>query len=118
MSGGHFDYAQYKIEQIADQVEQLILEDDFLPMTDRYTPETVAQFRTGLRYLRMAAVYAQRIDWLVSCDDGEEAFHRRLETELRAVDGFNQTIEHIEQGYAKLLIRVIALEERNKDDNK
>ena len=28
MSGGHFDYAQYKIGQIADMVEQLIIDND------------------------------------------------------------------------------------------
>lgn len=118
MSGGHFDYAQYKIEQIADQVEQLIIKNEFLPMEERYTTETINQFRSGLRTLRMAYVYAQRIDWLVSCDDGEEAFHRRLMDDLRAVDGFTQTFEHLEQGYAKLLIRIMALEEHHKDDNK
>ena len=30
----------------------------------------------------MAAIYAQRIDWLLSGDDGEESFKRRLKEEL------------------------------------
>ena len=89
MSGGHFNYNQYKVEQIADQVEQLIIDDDKLPMTERYAPETINEFRNGLHYLRMAAIYAQRIDWLVSCDDGEDSFHRRLESDIRGLGHHN-----------------------------
>ena len=28
MSGGHFDYKQYEIENIADEIEQIILNND------------------------------------------------------------------------------------------
>jgi len=35
-----------------------------------------------LAILRQAHVYAQRIDWLVSGDDGEDSFHRRLKHDL------------------------------------
>ena len=89
MSGGHFDYEQYKIAQIADQVEQLILSNDDetrdewgTPRGRCYPPEVIAEFQRGLHALRVAAVYAQRIDWLVSGDDGDDAFARRLRTEL------------------------------------
>jgi len=34
--------------------------------------------------LRKAAIYAQRIDWLLSGDDGEESFLERLKEELDA----------------------------------
>ena len=118
MSGGHFNYSQYKIEMIADQIEQLIIQDDHSPMSERFTPETVEKFRAGLRHMRLAYVYAQRIDWLVSGDDGEEAFHRRLAEDLKAVDGYTQSFEHLEDSHAKLLIRVAALEQKHEDDNK
>ena len=45
-----------------------------------------AEFRAGLLMLRRAAVYAQRIDWLVSGDDGEERFHERLVDDLRGIE--------------------------------
>jgi hypothetical protein len=32
--------------------------------------------------LRQAYVYAQRIDWLVCGDDGEDSFQRRLKFEM------------------------------------
>lgn len=89
MSGGHFNYNQWVIESVADQVEDLILTNDSEEVTEwggiegrHFTPETIAEFQTGLRKLREAAIYAQRIDWLVSGDDGEESFHRRLKADL------------------------------------
>jgi hypothetical protein len=35
-----------------------------------------------MKSIRVAAVYAQRIDWLISGDDGEESFLERLKEEL------------------------------------
>jgi hypothetical protein len=89
MSGGHFDYQQYHINDIADEVEQVILnnQDDTLnewgdSKGSHFTPETIAEFERGLRLLRAAAIYAQRIDWLLSGDDGEDDFRRRLRADL------------------------------------
>jgi hypothetical protein len=89
MSGGYFDYNQHRIGYIADEVEELILKnrDESLddwgdPVGNFYSDETIAEFQRGLHYLRVAQIYAQRIDWLMSGDDGEESFHRRLKEEL------------------------------------
>lgn len=41
--------------------------------------------KKGLMALKVAAIYAQRIDWLLSGDDGEESFKRRLKEELDAL---------------------------------
>jgi hypothetical protein len=89
MSGGHFQYKQWEIGNIADEVEQLILTNDSEELDcwgDRkgshFNPETIEEFKKGLTVLRQAHVYAQRIDWLVSGDDGEDSFLRRLKLEL------------------------------------
>ncbi len=89
MSGGHFQYKQWEISNIADEVEQLILTNDSEEKDEwgdrkgyHYTPETIEEFKKGLVLLRQAYVYAQRIDWLVSGDDGEDSFHRRLKNDL------------------------------------
>jgi len=89
MSGGYFDYEQYKIDRIADQVEHLIETNDDKTLDEwgwirghGYSPEVIAEFRKGLHYLLVAAVYAQRIDWLVSGDDGEDGFLNRLHKDL------------------------------------
>lgn len=110
MSGGYFDYDQYHINDIADSIEtyiygQSLEEEDIdyyiknnylddeekeyviknkhtLPNSYKYSKETIKEFKKGLDILRKAYVYAQRIDWLLSGDDGEESFHRRLKEEL------------------------------------
>ena len=105
MSGGYFDYKEWHIEQIADDVEKLIerngrektreeLKDEHWHGDDwyekypedlqyyKYPDEVIEKFKEGIAILRQAAVYAQRIDWLLSGDDGEESFLKRLKEEL------------------------------------
>jgi hypothetical protein len=36
--------------------------------------------------LKIAQVYAQRVDWLVSGDDGEESFITRLDEDLNKLN--------------------------------
>lgn len=106
MSGGAFDYKQYNIAMIADEVEQIILNNG-RPKTKeelqdeswgrdnswyekypedlnhyRYPDNVVEEFKKGLDILRRAQIYAQRIDYLISGDDGEESFHERLKEDL------------------------------------
>lgn len=89
MSGGYFDYDQNRIGSIADSVDQLIATNDCDepdtfgdPIGRHYRPETIAKFREAVTTLRKAAAMAQRIDWLVSGDDGEDAFHERWAEEV------------------------------------
>jgi len=93
MSGGHFDYHQYRIREIADSVEDIIRkngkkkeyeiknswEDEYYY---EYPPEVINQMKEGLDILRKAEIYTQRIDWLVSGDDGPETFLERLKEDL------------------------------------
>lgn len=90
MSGGEFQYNQYKLIQIADDIEQIIIDNDSTELNlfgDKkgsfYSEETINEFKTAVNLLRQAYVYVQRIDWLVSCDDGEDTFHQRLKDELK-----------------------------------
>lgn len=78
MSGGYFDYNQFKITEIADELDVLITNEDLL----EYNDETKARFKEAVDLLRTAFIYTQRIDWLLSYDDGEETFHSRLKQEL------------------------------------
>jgi len=86
MSGGHFDYKQWDIENIADQIEHEIetnnVPDEWGSFWN-FSPETLAKFREAVVILRKARVMVQRIDWLLSSDDGEETFHLRLEKDLK-----------------------------------
>ena len=88
MSGGHFNYTQYQIGYIVDEIEQIIRKSQEANAEDwlKFQPYTIEEFCTALKLLRRAQVYAQRIDWLVSGDDGEESFHQRLAEDLREVE--------------------------------
>jgi hypothetical protein len=105
MSGGAFDYDQYKIGYIADSLDHEIRKNG-RKKTDRelkeeswrnkdwydqypedllhykYPDEVIEKFKEGLDMLRKAEIYAQRIDWLLSGDDGEESFLKRLREDL------------------------------------
>ena len=85
MSGGHFDYQQYKIHDIASLIREIIDNND-LNENFHYSPKTIELLQDADYSLRKAYVYAQRIDWLVSGDDGEDSFHRRLVEELNDIE--------------------------------
>jgi hypothetical protein len=106
MSGGHFDYDQYKIGYMADSIEKLIeqngrkktmeeLKDENWRGSDwyekypedlchyKYPDEVIEEFKKGVELLKLAQIYAHRIDWLISGDDGNESFLKRLKEELK-----------------------------------
>ena len=112
MSGGHFQYKQYAIDDIADSIEDYLYGHDIdeteardiftsadsdeeaelviknrhtLPNRHGYRFKTLQEMRRAVKYLRVAAVYAQRVDWLMSGDDSEEKFMERLINDLKAV---------------------------------
>jgi len=105
MSGGAFNYDQYKIGYIADEIEQLIIKNGKEKTPEElknegwkdpnwykkypedkfhyeYPDEVIEEFKRAVKILREAEVYAQRVDWLVCGDDGEETFLERLKNDL------------------------------------
>ena len=46
----------------------------------------IEKFKEGLKILRQAEVYAHRIDWLISGDDGEDNFLERLKQDLKKLE--------------------------------
>jgi hypothetical protein len=51
-----------------------------------YPDDIIEEFKRGLHIMRQAYVYAQRIDWLMSGDDGDDSFRRGLQEELTALE--------------------------------
>ena len=89
MSGGHFDYKQYELGYIADAIQTLVdnnedkTENEWGDTKGRgYSKKTIREFKKAIRVIREALIYAQRVDWLVSDDDGEDTFHKRLKEDL------------------------------------
>lgn len=109
MSGGHFDYTQHHIGDIADSIQSVLdRQGKEIPREDRwhdddwykkypqdaiyptYKDETQEEFRNAVHILRLAKIYAQRVDWFLSGDDGEETFHKRLDEELKNFENGNR----------------------------
>lgn len=108
MSGGHFDYLQYRIQEIREAIEEYVygrevddvdeyIEDHYLdgdakeyvitnqhtvPNICDYSEDTIKEFKQAINILKKAEVYTQRIDGLLSGDDSEESFHIRLKEDL------------------------------------
>ena len=82
MSGGHFDYKQYQLTMLAEEIEQEILDQRYADEDYRYSKKTIKKFKKAVKLLNRTYVYVQRIDYLVSSDDGEEDFHSRIKDEL------------------------------------
>ena len=105
MSGGHFEYQQHRINVIIESIQEEIDKNgrektkEELREWGGYDPEyyekypdekyyheysadVINEFKIGVEKLKEAYIYAQRIDWLLSGDDGEESFLKRLKEEL------------------------------------
>lgn len=93
MSGGHFDYKEFWLGEIADSVEDLIKSNDDTTLDDFgyergrfYSHKTLQHFQEAVNMLRTAYVYIKAIDYLVSCDDGEDTFLDKIEDFLDNVE--------------------------------
>ena len=105
MSGGHFEYQQHRINDIIESIEAQIDRSGRAKTKEelrewggydpeyyekypeekfyyKYSDEVINEFKIGVKKLKEAYIYAQRIDWLLSGDDGEETFLTRLKKEL------------------------------------
>ncbi len=106
MSGGHWEYIQYRFTDVAEDIDKLI-EQNGKPKSKeelkesgwygadwyekypedlnhcRYEDEVLEQFKKASNAIKIAQVYIQRMDWLLSGDDGEESFLRRIDEDLK-----------------------------------
>ena len=99
MSGGKFDYNQYKIRQIWEIIQNELDKQgkekqvqfwekeyyDKYPEArfEKFYGDDVQQiFKDGIESLKKAEIYAQRIDWYLSGDDGEDSLVSRLKYDL------------------------------------
>ena len=102
MSGGHFDYDQNKIRSIHESIQSILdnqgkerAKEDLWMQQEYYSryPEEIFEivfpdhvqeiFKEGIDALKIAEIYAQRIDWYLSGDDGEGSFLSRLRSDLQ-----------------------------------
>ena len=109
MSGGHWEYVQYRFTDVYEDVEGIIAKNG-KPKTkeelkeehwkdaawyekypeDRnhyeYSEEHIKIFKEAIYTIRKAQIYVQRLDWMLSGDDSEETFLERLESDLKKLE--------------------------------
>lgn len=106
MSGGTFDYKEWNIEEIEETIQSYIdkngrkktpkeLKEESYRNEDwyekypedlffyKYPDDIIEEFKNGVKYLKLAFIYAKRIDYLIAGDDGEDSFRKRLKEELK-----------------------------------
>jgi hypothetical protein len=116
MSGGFWEYKQYGLGQVTDDIKEMIeksgkekspeeLKDsgygdswygfDYVSWYERfpeekfhptYPEEVLEEMKNAIKYLTKARIYMHRLDWLLSGDDGEESFLYRLKEELEEAE--------------------------------
>lgn len=57
-------------------------DEDVLELSDK----SIETMKEAYRQIRIAEIYAQRVDWMMSGDDGEETMQKRLAKELKSLE--------------------------------
>ncbi len=91
MSGGHFDYLQFRIEDVAGDLKREIA--DHLTNDESITTE---RLKETVLTLEKAAIMLHRVDWLFSGDDGEESFNQRWEEDLAALMKIHEERDNVD----------------------
>ena len=109
MSGGKFGYLQSRLQwEVITEIEDIISKNNVeVPYDELYpydkawinehpgdkiyyynfSDEVIEKFKEGIEAISKAYIYIQRIDWLLSDDDGPETFLNRLKQDLEGTNG-------------------------------
>lgn len=105
MSGGSMDYVAWKIRDAAQQIQHELADAElcrksgrlydvskyykdknpevsYLQSSEELTDAVIKRLRDALICVRKAAIYAERVEWLTSGDDGHETFCMELDKQL------------------------------------
>lgn len=93
MSGGHFEYQQFRLHDIAQEIEHLIAinedssKNEFGDTVGKfYSKETIGQFVKAVKLLDEVGDLVHEIDYLISGDTSEETFLERTKPEQAMTD--------------------------------
>lgn len=89
MSGGHFSYKQYRINELIEEVEEVLYRLDLEPIPDNWDCNSLKPYvediplvkqviHQNILTLKQAFIYTQRLDRYLSGDDSYCSFKERL----------------------------------------
>lgn len=81
MSGGYWESKQYEFQRIADDVDVMVINNVGI-----MTEETLEKFKNASYYMRMAFIYANAIDYLLSDDYSEKSFNDVVDYQIKLQD--------------------------------
>lgn len=89
MSGGHFDYQEYGINEIIEEIDRLIDKNQIITsggyvddINFDFSLKTIIRFKQASHCLKQAQKMVRRIDYLVCGDDSEETFDKKWDEEI------------------------------------
>ena len=93
MSGGHFNYVQWRLTEVSQEIEDRIenngsqMRDGWNDLLyDDFSSETLTRFKLAARLTELAQKAITRVDWLLCSDDGEDSFQERWDKEIGSID--------------------------------
>jgi hypothetical protein len=89
MSGGHYDYVQFRMDAVAEELAITIRNNnvpDEWGYATKFSPETIKVIQDALQAVKRAACYVHHVDLLVSGDTGEDTFHADIVKELAKME--------------------------------
>jgi len=139
MGGGHWEYLQYRFTEVYEDIRNVI-DNNGKELTEeemkahwsgpewfekypedkfhhKYSDEVIQEFKRGATLIQQAQTYMQRIDWLLSGDDGEESFLSRLKEELNQIDYqdnklyLGRMVYHKELYYGREPMKIVGIRE-------
>ena len=90
MSGGFFDYQDYRLEEMAKalrlEIAKCRQKPEWAEAWSDYSCSFLAEMSKAYNQLVELRVRLHRLDWVLSGDDSEETFFRKLLSELEQVE--------------------------------
>ena len=89
MSGGHFNYAQDRLVPVIEELDSLIQRaksgDDL-----NLSKLIISRIKEAKLTTLLAQEMIQRIDWLISGDDGGNSFHKKWNKNILKIKGIGE----------------------------
>ena len=81
MSGGTFDYIQFRLDDVIERIKEEINENP-----QNFSDETINEFEHLVCVIKAARIGIHRVDYLLAYDDDGASFHKRLEEDLNNLE--------------------------------